>query len=321
MRSQPLFPRLRILSIPLSDILRSVPCTDSAQFPAETHLQYLTPFFVPTLTRVNVEGHRHKSCPLYHLLLTTLSVTNPSLRHLRSAELDSQIIELLPRFQQLKMFDSSYNTSAASRWYTDKTPSTTYAQMLRIIPALSGLSTLLLGIENPNKILFSPTSLAPIFNLTRIALKVHRCSYIASMFPLMPNLEKIAISAARLSPDDLKTLSLELRSCPLLRNLQIFACLAHPNVKVIVIDHVRPLKGLNLEILILDFFYPTEIEISCGAVCEIGSSFPALQKLHLFPSCNNSGESWISHADTGMAIAKLCPELVEFKFSRTRFWN
>lgn len=87
-----------------------------------------------------------------------------------------------------------------------------------------------------------------------------------------------------------------LLSRPSLRELEINACLAVvpapiaavpapiPTYNLVpraVIDFVRPLKGLPLEVLVLNTFLPLKVEVTCGAIYEIGRTFPKLRKLHL----------------------------------------
>lgn len=322
-KGQPLFPCLGILSIPVPDIVNTISsCRNTAN--VQTYLANLAPFILATLTQVNLSGHRHGNCALNHAIVDLLSKSSPHLRHLRlDHALDAQILKVVPKFQHIKIFDLGFDPTQPyqRRLFVITHNQDVYAALFKMASSLTTLSTLLINGENAEKMTFPP--FPPILNLSRLAIKVRRCSIITHIFPLIPNLTTLSISAADLHLEDMKELGAALFSCPLLRNLEVSACWA-PKVATstavpdpfAMLDFVRPLKGLHLEVLVLGTFAPAAVEVSCGAVREIGSAFPNLRKLHLFPDCYSTKLPF-SPIDASMAIARTCPHLVDFRISHS----
>lgn len=319
LKGQPLFFRLRILSIPVSDIANThSSCHNAAN--VQKCVANLAPFILATLTRVNVLGHRHGNCSLNHAIVDAISTSSPQLRHFRIEDaLDAQIIGVLPKFQHIKMFDFGFDpTQPYHRLHFDLAHTQdVYAAVFSMASSLGTLSTLLINSENAIQATFSSPSFPPILNLSRLAIKIRRCSIVTHLLPLIPNLTTISILAAELHLDDMKELGSALSSCPLLRKLEISAYRAPMSATVVpIVEFVRPLKGLPLEALILETFLSQEFEVSCGAIWEIGRAFPKLRKLYLF-SKSYSFKSPFSHVDAGISIARVCPDLVDFKISRS----
>lgn len=137
---------------------------------------------------------------------------------------------------------------------------------------------------------------------------------IATLLPIMPNLEHVVVITPEFSLTDSNELGRQLSLYPSVRHLEIYSFRVIGSISP---SYVEPFKILQLETLILDSYLGHGVAVSTELIRKIGSSWPMLRTLRLFPT-SHVIRATVPLISSILMLGRLCPNLSDISLGTTR---